>query len=296
MKAWSLLLLLLSVATPVASADDAQDPDRDSRLRFVQDKFAEWSLSRGDAGPDGAGAPLKNQLTPILRYTNPRGGLVKDGSLFVWRDGVRPVAACSFSIRGPEDPDAVFYEMTSLVGTPLRCERRGQFRWTPKSGGLIGKAVPESGPPEDRPVARLTTMRNIARRFEAEMFLQDGQPNVLRLMPQPIDRFQDEPSGLIDGALFAFVEANDPEVLLVVEARKTSSGEAAWRYSLARITSRRLRVSLDGQEVFAATNFWQGTKSPEDPYLEARDGRMKLDPFRTPAAPTQLPLTPSAKP
>ena len=83
---------------------------------------------------------------------------------------------------------------------------------------------------------------------------------------------------------------------IVAEARKTSSGEAAWRYSLARITSRRLRVSLDGQEVFAATNFWQGTKSPEDPYLEARDGRMKLDPFRTPAAPTQLPLTPSAKP
>lgn len=277
MKAWSLLLLF-SLAAPTVRAEDPQDPDREARYQYVVDKFAEWSLSRDQPEATSPPAVFKNQLAPILRYTNPSGGLVKDGTLFVWRDGVRPIAACSFSIRGPEDPNAVFFEMTSLVGTPLRCERRGQARWTPKTGGLLDQAVPETGAPEDRPVARLTTMRNIARRFEAQNFLRDGKPNALRLMPQPIDRYQDEPAGLLDAGLFAFVEANDPELLLLIEAHKSAAGEKSWRYTIARMTSRQLEVRLDGKQVFTATNFWQGPKSPDEPYLEARDGTMVLDP------------------
>lgn len=283
MKAWSLLLLF-SLAAPAVRAEDPQDPDREARYQYVVDKFAEWSLSRDQPEATSPPAVFKNQLAPILRYTNPSGGLVKDGTLFVWRDGVRPIAACSFSIRGPEDPNAVFFEMTSLVGTPLRCERRGQARWTPKTGGLLDQAVPETGAPEDRPVARLTTMRNIARRFEARNFLRDGKPNALRLMPQPIDRYQDEPAGLLDAALFAFVEANDPEVLLLIEARKTADSEKSWRYTIARMTSRQLQVRLDGKEVFTAPNFWQGPKSPDEPYLEARDGTMVLDRSTDPKA------------
>jgi hypothetical protein len=295
MKAWSLLLLLFGLAAPVVCADDAQDPDREARLEFVRDKFAEWVLTPGPAeGAATAPKPYKNQVEPVLRYTNPIGGLVRDGTLFVWRDGVRPVAACSFSIRGPEDPNAVFFEMTSLVGAPLRCERRGQVRWMPKSGSLIDQPVPETAAPEDRPVARLTTMRNIARRFEAENFLRDGKASALRLMPQPIDRFQDEAAGLVDAALFGFVEANDPELLLVIEARKISAGEKAWRYTIARMTSRELLVRLDGKEIFTAANFWQGPRSPDEPYIEGRDGVLVLKPDRpsNPPAVTPKPVTP----
>ncbi|AMV20853.1 hypothetical protein [Planctomyces sp. SH-PL14] len=292
MKAWSLLLLF-GLAAPTVRADDPQDPDREARYQYVVDKFAEWSLSRDEAGTASPPKPLKNQLAPLLRYTNPSGGLVKDGTLFVWRDGIRPIAACSFSIRGPEDPDAVFFEMTSLVGTPLRCERRGQARWTPKRSGLLDQAVPETGVPEDRPVARLTTMRNIARRFEAENFLRDGKPNALRLMPQPIDRYQDEAAGLLDAGMFAFVEANDPEILLLIEARKGADGEKSWRYTVARMTSRQLEVRLDGKQIFTAANFWQNPKSPDDPYLEARDGVMVLDP---PAQSREKPATGAATP
>lgn len=296
MKAWPILLLFVSAAALAARADDAQDPDRDARLRFVQDKFAEWSLLRVDASQGETSVPLKNHPAPILRYTNPSGGLVRDGSLFIWRDGSRPVAACSFSIRGPDEPNAVYFEMTSLVGTPLRCERGGQVRWTPKSGGLIDQPVPDTAAPEDRPVARLTSMRNIARRFQAENRLRDGTPSALRLMPQPVDRFQDDAHGVLDAALFAFVEANDPEMLLIVEARKTPQGEAAWRYTVARMTSREIQVRLDGKEVFAAPNFWQGPKSLEDPYLESKDGQMILDSASAPSTPVQRPLTPSVKP
>ena len=257
----------------------------------MRDKFSEWALSRGNADSNTAHAPFKNQLNPVLRYTNPIGGLVRDGTLFFWRDGVRPVAACSFSIRGPEDPQTVYFEMTSLAGTPLRCERAGQVRWMPKSGSLIDQPLPDAAAPEDRPVARLTTMRNIARRFEAENYRQDGKASALRLMPQPIDRFQDEPAGVLDAGLFAFVEANDPELLLLVEARKISNGEKAWRYTVARMTSRELRVRLDGKEVFTAPNFWQGAKSPEEPYIEARDGQMVLTQERAAdtAAPKPVP-------
>lgn len=292
MKAWSLLLLLFGLTASAVRAEDAQDPDREARLQFVRDKFAEWVLSPGPAESAAAPKPYKNQVEPVLRYTNPIGGLVRDGTLFVWRDGVRPVAACSFSIRGPEDPHAVYFEMTSLVGTPLRCERGGMLRWMPKSGSQIDQPLPETGAPEDRPVARLTTMRNLARRFEAENFLRDGKASALRLMPQPIDRFQDEAAGVLDAALFAFVEANDPELLLLIEARKTSTGEKAWRYTLARMTSRELRVRLDGKEVFTAPNFWQGPKSPDEPYVEARDGLMVLKPDHPSDSAALKPATP----
>lgn len=284
MKAWSLLLLFAGLAAPTASADDAQDPDREARLQFVRDKFAEWSLSPGQAEGAAMPVPYKSQPDPVLRYTNPIGGLVRDGTLFVWRDGTRPVAACSFSIRGQDEPMAVYFEMTSLVATPLRCERGGQVRWMPKSAGLVDQPVPSAAAPEERPVARLTTMRNIARRFEAENLLRDGTPSALRLMPHPIDRFQDEPRGVLDAGLFAFVEANDPELLILIEARKTATGESSWRYTVAKMTSRELHVRLDGKEVFVAPNFWQGPKSPDESYIEAKDGQMVLKPARAPSA------------
>jgi len=271
---------LLFVALLPAFADDAaEDPQRAERLKFVQEKFAAWSLSSHDLT---APQMMTRDELPLLRYTNPVGGMVRDGSLFVWREGKRPVAACSFTIRGPVDPPNVYVEMTSLSPVALRCERNGNARWTPRSAGLAVQDVPNVEPPGPKPVARLVAMRNLARRFTAEEFNKDQQKyGELRLLPQPIDRYDDVTQGVVDGALFAFVEANDPQLLLLIEARAQSEAASRWQYTLARMSSRQQRVSLDGQEIFFAANFWQGPKSPEEPYLELSDGRMILNPVGT---------------
>jgi hypothetical protein len=121
-------------------------------------------------------------------------------------------------------------------------------------------------------------MRAIARRFEAE-FLKEGTRTQLRLQPQPAHRFQAPDRGTIDGGLFAFVEANDPELMLMVEARSTrgSHGKMEWRYTLARTSSLEMSVRLDGNEVFAPSNFWRNPRTPADPYLEAFDGEFHVE-------------------
>jgi hypothetical protein len=187
------------------------------------------------------------------------------------------VAACSFTVRQSETPPAVYIEMTSLTDRPLKCVRAGRAPWTPKQGGLLHQPFSDVEPPGERPAARLVAMRNLARRFSVHETNRDNVESELRLLPQPIDRYRDDAAGVIDGALFAFAEANDPQILLLIEAVAGRDGTARWRYSLARMSSRKSRTLLDSREVFAVDNYWQGLRSPDDPYLEARDGPLIIE-------------------
>jgi hypothetical protein len=95
-------------------------------------------------------------------------------------------------------------------------------------------------------------MRELARRFRAASYKPDA-PNELRLLSQPLYRYPKETAEVLDGALFAFTEANDPEVFLLLEAVALDNGKRhEWRYALARSTTFRITVHLDGREVFAA--------------------------------------------
>ncbi len=271
----ALWLVACSLAWGQDKSTDEEAVRKEARTKFIKAEFAKWTFTIAPPGERSVSSdPVPAAgIDPALRYTNPVGNLVQDGATcFFRREGV-PVAAWSISIRGPETPSKVWVEMTSLVGDPARCDKEGNVSWSPARGGHIGKMLAGAEVPSDKPVRRLVQMRDIARRFTAELYKgQDPNPTLLRLMPQPMDRYRHEKSGLIDGALFAFVEANDPEFLLAVEAVRAGEGNAVWRYSLARMTSRRVRVLKDGQMEFEVENFWQAPRSPSDPYLEMQDG------------------------
>jgi len=62
-------------------------------------------------------------------------------------------------------------------------------------------------------------------------------------------------------------------VLLLLEARRSKpEGDYQWRYTLARMTSVRTIIRLDGKERWSLPNFWRNPRSPNDPYLESGDG------------------------
>lgn len=90
----------------------------------------------------------------------------------------------------------------------------------------------------------------------------------LRLMSQPIYRFAADKSGIIDGALFAFAEGTDPEALLLLEAVRGAGESLAWRYTLARMTSRPIEVKVDDRSIWSAEGYWANPRSPSDPYVE----------------------------
>jgi hypothetical protein len=88
------------------------------------------------------------------------------------------------------------------------------------------------------------------------------------LLSQPIHRFAADKAGIVDGALFAFAEGTDPEALLLLEAVRGEGQSLAWRYTLARLTSRPLEADLDEGRVWSAEGFWANPRSPSDPYVE----------------------------
>jgi hypothetical protein len=91
-------------------------------------------------------------------------------------------------------------------------------------------------------------------------------------MPQPLYRYTAD-NGAAEGAVFALAQANDPEVLVVLELARPVPNGAAWSYGLARMSSAQLRVRLDDREVWSAKAYWSNPRAPEDPYQEAEDGK-----------------------
>ncbi|HEV3005878.1 MAG TPA: hypothetical protein VGX78_15535, partial [Pirellulales bacterium] len=77
---------------------------------------------------------------------------------------------------------------------------------------------------------------------------RDGEE--LRLLPRPLYRYQTQRTDLIDGALFAFVQGTDPEVVLVLEAVGRDA-ESEWRYALTRRSVLPLEADIDGERIWS---------------------------------------------
>jgi hypothetical protein len=168
-------------------------------------------------------------------------------------------------------------EFVSLSARPLVMRRGSQTIWSPRGATVADQPLADAPDPQTARTRRLAQMRDLARRFQATSYKMDS-PFELRLMPQPLYRYEDQAAGILDGALFAFAEGNDAEALLLLEAAASDDGKShAWRYTLARMTAYRVVVRLDDREVFAVTPYWRGPRSPSDPYVEASDGPFALE-------------------
>jgi hypothetical protein len=88
----------------------------------------------------------------------------------------------------------------------------------------------------------------LAERFTAQLMQRKKERFELRRLPTPLYRFDAvETDSVLGGALFAFCQETDPEILLLIEARKTDSGYR-WEYAVAGFSDMDLYVQLDGQD------------------------------------------------
>ena len=78
--------------------------------------------------------------------------------------------------------------------------------------------------PADSAAARLRQMRALAQEFTGRQTNREGVDRDMRLLAQPIYRYENTKGDLIDGGLFVFVLGTDPEVFLLIEARRPPSG------------------------------------------------------------------------
>ena len=185
--------------------------------------------------------PLEMQAEPVLRWPNSTRD-THEGATFVWaRDGRPEAIACVW-----ENGGSWAYAFHSLSDKKLVGRHNGRTFWQTEKPGIEWTTFPDAPEPADSAVKRLVQMKDLARRFKCRLSDIDRKPEELRLLPRPIFRYQTDRKDLIDGALFAYVQGTDPEVVVVLEAARRD-GKSEWRYALTRRTAYAVEADLDGK-------------------------------------------------
>jgi hypothetical protein len=248
---------------PVQAGDPPKTED-EARLRESRERAGKAARAYEFRSRDDAKREFALRDAPILRWTNPVGMRKAKGDVFLWTDRGR--AAVVLSIYEMTDPSGSFFyedrELCSLALGPFVATSKDHGEWRPSKPGVSLKSLPGAGAPRSSRALRLRQMRELAERFTADKTTRQDVVRDLRLLPQPVYRYEGDHPDLLDAALFAFVEGTDPEAFLLLEARKVDGGYE-WQFALARMTSVRLRAYDRGKEVWEAPRF-DGTPGATD--------------------------------
>ncbi|HUQ69292.1 MAG TPA: hypothetical protein VM165_07215 [Planctomycetaceae bacterium] len=206
---------------------------------------------------------------PILRFSNPTVGQVF-GDTYLWTDRGRPaVVASYYKFFSPDWGRNL--EVSSLAEGRISA-RMDQVRfWTPAESGVTFQPLADAEPPAPSPAARLVQMRRLAAGFKALLADTRNEGNVvtrqLRQLTQPVYRYPpaDADATYLDGAMFAFVEGTDPEVLLLLEAVPVGN-VARWRFGLARTNGGALRVTFRDRPIWSVPHLDSSLDRVQEPY------------------------------
>jgi hypothetical protein len=195
----------------------------------------------------------------VLRYTN-AVGRSRDGTVFLWVDDLgRPGVAAQASLnrRG-----LWVHELSSFATGPITARSAGQPDWSPARAGVEMKPVPGAPRPAETAEQRLAQMRTLTRQFAAEDYFRGESWQTLRLLTKPFARYGKPGSEVIDGALFCYVLTTDPEVYLMLEARRGKDGPE-WQFAFAPMTVYPVRGLWKGKNVWElGYRFGEGPGAP----------------------------------
>jgi hypothetical protein len=263
-------VLLLGFAFLKGASTLAEEPEKKAAAGAVAQKDADdngWQkLFRAMAADYEIGSvdepPRKFALrtAPVLRWSQPvRGG--DDGAVYVWLDQGRPAVIGSI-FAWPRDDGlrVVAHEMHALTSAPMRAAYKGNDVWTLADPALEMKRISGVAAPAASATQRLAQMRTLGRDFTATSIARDNREWELRLLAQPLYRYElkDHPE-LLDGAILAFVQGTDPEILLILEARRDGD-KLYWQYALARFSDLKLFVKHFNAEVWNVPNSTYGDR------------------------------------
>jgi hypothetical protein len=266
------VVIVAAVAVRAVPQQPAAEP-RKAELTGNAAKAAEFAAAeavRYDIRPaEGKKQAFKLVPQPVLRWSNSLRGEVY-GSVYLWaKDGCPAAAASAYQFFGQRKDLNV--ELVSLSDVPLKAERNGRLRWSPEAGVKFA-AIPGAPAPAGTADQRLIQMRALARKFTGSL-AEPGEPDdkftELRLMANPLHRYEATDGSGRDGAVFAFVTTTDPEIVLLIESRKGQAGRE-WVWAAARMHYRPLRLKLADKVVWeapAAAPPWDKVRGPEGKYV-----------------------------
>lgn len=260
----TLLLLIPGEQAAAGEANTDQERERQQSVAAVAPaKAKRFNVVVGTDKP--ATAVLHRE--PLLRWSNSTAGSIY-GEVYVWMVDDRPAAISSiYRWFDPYHDSTV--EMVSLSESSVEVREDQDVVWKSGENGVTFEPLPKAPAPAATQGRRLSQMRELARRFSSELADDRGGDVVtrdLRLLNQPLLRYASEAHGIVDGAIFAFVEATDPEGLLILEAIKPDA-QMQWRFAVARMNAHGLKISRDGTVVKSWARVTDPIKDPNATYV-----------------------------
>ena len=248
----------------LGSATNAQG-DPQSHAKLVRD-WVQVCSTRAKAyeiyRTDKADAKFELLPEPIFYHNQPvRGNDI--GALYVWvQEGGRPGvvgAIFGFSTSAKDGSRTVFHEMHSLAAVPVTAVWRGQTESI--RAALQWKPLPDAPLPADTPEQRLRQARWLSRQFRGHSIDRRNRRWELRLISRPLYHYEIEnDDSILAGALFAFCQGTDTEIVLWMEARHTAEGYR-WHYACADFSDYGLYLRLDETDAWSSPgSFMSGLK------------------------------------
>lgn len=242
--------LVVCLSVPMAMAQErADDDERTSQLARMQAIAESFEVTLPTTG---TARKAKLNTKPVLRYGD-QTRRNDEATLWIWSERDRPVAflAVEYYAKRPGGPDWL-YEISSLSPEKISVVRGNEIRWTAREPGQARRSLPDAPQPAATPAARQIQLKQLRQRFTAhEKTPVEGRIE-LRPLPNPLYRYQDSTNGLFDGAVFAFANGTNPEVLLILEVRRPSAEKPAeWLYSFGQMTGGEVYGTLDDREVWS---------------------------------------------
>ena len=235
-------------AQEAAKTGDESPVKKDiSPLRKLMDESPAWTELFVD---ERLATPMTTRV--VMRWVNNTRGS-EDGMTVLYLAVGRPEAVCCIYPWS----NHLNHEFDSLSRGTLIAKRDGAVVWSPEKPGVQFQAVPEADPPAENPAARLRQMKTFAAHFSSTMLgwrADKSDREELRLLPQPLYRYESKRSDLLDGAVFGFVQGTDPESLLLLEAFQNGK-QFEWQFAFARRTSGELEARRKDKIVWHAERF-----------------------------------------
>src|SRR5205823_3451298 len=191
---------------------------------------------------------FKFHETPALRFSNAVGG-TKDGVLYLWTNHGRPEAILKlYSFNNKNYTHA----WLSLSENSFVADRDGNVIWSPTEPGIKWREISDAPQPAETATERLRQMKTLSTRFSATYAAlnSDGKPFELRILTQPLLRYETDDEDRADGALFGYVQSTAPVGLLLLESRKTADGYR-WHSAFSSLVSGTVTARYRNQEGFS---------------------------------------------
>jgi hypothetical protein len=246
-----IVLLLCSQSATLLAADEKPVAVDDPRLQqLYSDEAKRWEMWM-----DARQQRKAEMVTePVFRWQNldrPNG---QSGAMYVWVFEGRPAAIGGVFSDPVGNGRNVMHEFHALAPDRLYPVLTGSaHKWEPQAGIEL-QVLPESPRVESTTAKRTLQLRSIARDFTARETDTENKRWEMRVLPKPLYRCEKPQGDLIDGALMAFVSdtGTDPEIILILEARRETAGEAAWYYKPVRLSISDLYLDYKGNRVWSS--------------------------------------------